>query len=88
MRYLNRGGYVVVNKTDYVADMAILKERINCLEELTEGRLDVLEKWQIRQNGSLTRLADGLDKFQWWLIGILFSSLASLVAVLLATNKV
>lgn len=35
------------------------------------GRVEALENWQQRQNGALLRMADRLDRFQWWLVLVL-----------------
>jgi prefoldin subunit 5 len=63
-------------------DMA---ERVAALE-VAQGRLEErvesLEAWQAKQNGSLQRLEEKMDKIQQWLIGLLGGVIASLVLLL------
>lgn len=35
-----------------------------------EERVEALEGWQKTQNGTLQRLADRLDRLNWWIVGI------------------
>lgn len=35
-----------------------------------EERIESLEAWQRDQNGSLQRLADRIDRLNWWIVGI------------------
>jgi len=43
-----------------------LRVAVARLEERVEG----LEAWQRTQNGSLQRLADRIDRLNWWIVGI------------------
>jgi hypothetical protein len=47
-----------------------------------EGRVDALEAWQERQNGHLQRIDEKLDKLHMWLIGVLGSTIVSLVLLI------
>jgi hypothetical protein len=38
-----------------------------------------LEAWQTRQNGTLQRLEDKLDRLTSWIMGAMFTSLVALI---------
>jgi len=42
------------------------------------NRLEYVEKWEERQNGSLLRLEKKVDSIKTWLIGLLTSVIASM----------
>ncbi len=55
-----------------------------------EADIENLKRWQKSQNGSLIRLADSIEKLnnrlnalQWWLIGLLASTLTGVILILL-----
>ena len=60
-------------------------ERVAALE-VAQGRLEErvenLEAWQAKQNGSLQRMEAKMDKMQQWLIGLLGGVIASLILLL------
>ena len=49
----------------------------------TEARLDNLEVWQKAQNGHLERIDQRLERFVWFLVGILATSSGTLLLVVL-----
>ena len=58
------------------------KEIITRLAVL-ETKLDGFLGWQKRQNGDLATLGHSLDKFKWWLVGVLGIMVVNLVVILL-----
>lgn len=46
------------------------------------GRLEALEEYKKTQNGALIRLADRVDRFQWWLVVLLGGVVANLAVML------
>lgn len=71
----------------------IKTECFTCIKatELGEHKADInnLKEWQRTQNGALVRMAEDikalnnrLNSLQWWLIGLMGTSLASLVLLL------
>ena len=68
------------NATAELTDIRIAQGR-------SEERIDNLEQWQKAQNGHLARMDARLDKFLWYLIGILTTSAGTLVVVLLTGLK-
>ncbi len=48
------------------------------------ARISALEDWQERQNGSLVKLNDKIDKIYWWIIGL--TGTVAVSAILLAAN--
>ena len=58
------------------------KEIITRLAVL-ETKLDDFLGWQKRQNGDLATLDESLDKFKWWLVGVLGILVINLVVILL-----
>lgn len=62
--------------------MADLGERVTMLEighaQLIE-RVDKLEEWQAKQNGTLQRLENKIDQFMWWAMGILGGVVVQLI---------
>ena len=48
-----------------------------------ETKIDGFVGWQERQNGELTVLGQSLDKFKWWLVGVLGTMVINLVVILL-----
>ncbi len=47
-----------------------------------EGRVASLEAWQERQNGHLQRIDEKLDSLMKWLVGLLGSTIVSLVLLI------
>lgn len=73
--------------------MSVKSECIQCANAsvIGEHRADInnLKEWQRTQNGALVRMAEDikalnnrLNSLQWWLIGLMGTSLASLVLLL------
>lgn len=46
-------------------------------------RMDSLEKWQGKQNGSLQAIEEKMDKIYMWLIGLMGGVIASLILLLI-----
>ena len=81
-------------------DMAKLENLFNKLDNIArlEERVDNLENWQDKQNGSLLRLEEKLNDFNkeisndikslhLWLIGLLGSTIVTLIALILNLVK-
>lgn len=50
-----------------------------------EERVEALEEWQRVQNGALQRLADRVDRMNWWVVGIAGGVAAACVMLLIQT---
>jgi len=46
-------------------------------------RIENLEGWQKRQNGSLQKIEEKMDKIYMWLIGLMGGVIASLILLLI-----
>lgn len=55
-----------------------MDESLNVEIARLQERVEDLEKYKEKQNGALLRLADKVDKFQGWLLGVTGGIIASL----------
>ncbi len=66
--------------------MTSIDERVTVLEvgqARLEERVDKLESWQTKQNGTLQRLEEKIDRFMWWIIGVLGGVIVQLALTIL-----
>lgn len=66
--------------------MTSIDERVTVLEvgqARLEERVDKLESWQTKQNGTLQRLEEKIDIFMWWIIGVLGGVIVQLALTIL-----
>lgn len=62
-----------------------MAERIAALEVAQarlEERMQDHEDYRKKQNGTLQRLEEKLDRFYWWLVGLMGGVIASLILLL------
>ena len=62
-----------------------MAERIATLEVAQariEERMQDHEDYRKKQNGTLQRLEEKLDRFYWWLVGLMGGVIASLILLL------
>jgi hypothetical protein len=62
-----------------------ISERVGRLEVTVgrhEERLEKVEEYQDRQNGSLQRIEAKIDRFTWWLVLTLGGVVTSLIIIL------
>ena len=62
-----------------------MSERIAALEVAQarlEERMQDHEDYRKKQNGTLQRLEEKLDRFYWWLVGLMGGVIASLILLL------
>lgn len=62
-----------------------MAERVAALEVAQariEERMKDQEDYRKKQNGTLRRLEEKLDRFYWWLVGLMGGVIASLILLL------
>ncbi len=62
-----------------------MAERVAALEVAQarlEERMQDHEDYRKKQNGTLQRLEEKLDRFYWWLVGLMGGVIASLILLL------
>ena len=62
-----------------------MSERVAALEVAQariEERMQDHEDYRKKQNGTLQRLEEKLDRFYWWLVGLMGGVIASLILLL------
>ena len=62
-----------------------MSERVAALEVAQariEERMQDHDEYRKKQNGTLQRLEEKLDRFYWWLVGLMGGVIASLILLL------
>jgi len=48
-----------------------------------EARVDAMQSWQEKQNGSLVRIEEKVDGLKTWMLGVLATALGSAIVTIL-----
>jgi len=63
----------------------------HCVHEGKIGRMeeaiDNLEGWQKKQNGSLQRLEAKVERLQYWIMGVMATSIFTLVGLIIQLRR-
>jgi len=63
----------------------------HCINEGKIGRMeeaiDNLEGWQKKQNGSLQRLEAKVERLQYWIMGVMATSIFTLVGLIIQLRR-
>ena len=63
-------------------DMAERVAALEVAQARLEERMQDHEDYRKKQNGTLQRLEEKLDRFYWWLVGLMGGVIASLILLL------